>query len=576
MLQIITGKFYQSDERFHNECKALLFSNIGSIEGIKTSVFNLIPTSYSSGDGYSFVVEYDNQIQKPIQPTSLMLIKVGDKEIVSQIQTVASFASNGIFTTDKNVLSKICRDNGSTDTSDAPPSKYIEKTLSFRYLENNEVAFFTDFVDKLMLLEREKYSAVLQCLKTYNAAIKLLDDDVCLAYSMLVYCVESLSQKFDKYEPTWDDFDQNKKGKIESLIACISEPIGNQLKEILIADQHLKLSARFVNFVVENLDEDFYTVEASKVIAPLQKHELIIALKNTYYIRSGYVHELKRPTPQLLMANFSKNCDTFRYDNNTYLTYNGLLRVVRKVIISFAMKQKSVEKEKYNWYNELPNSFSMPLSPELWVYNANGASRENALHYYTGFLKCYLSGKSELPNMKNVLAKFQKIFDNVSEINKCAIFALTKLYNSVIRESDRSEGYENFLSKNSKVVNLCNIINISLSVLPIPMTEGDSLWDVELCEKQIENYMKQRYKPNKLRFDNSIIETIIFITLANRYKDEGNKEKYVYWMESAFYNLSGNYDLQKELRVSIKEYAEFDIEIIYKKIFEAKANENTV
>lgn len=177
--------------------------------------------------------------------------------------------------------------------------------------------------------------------------------------------------------------------------------------------------------------------------------------------------------------------------------------------------------------------------------------------------------------MRDVLIKFQKLFDNVSEINKCAIFALTKLYNSVIQESDRCEGYGNFIHKNSKFISICNIVNISLSVLPIPMTEGDSLWEVDLCEKQVENYMKHRYKSNKLRFNNSIIETIIFITLANRYKDEENKEKYAYWMEYALYNTSGNFDLQKDISSAIKEYAEFDVGIIYNNIFGTNATDSS-
>ena len=34
MLQIITGKFYDSDDRFHNDCKGILYSNI-SFSGIQ-------------------------------------------------------------------------------------------------------------------------------------------------------------------------------------------------------------------------------------------------------------------------------------------------------------------------------------------------------------------------------------------------------------------------------------------------------------------------------------------------------------------------------------------------------------
>ncbi|NMB96778.1 MAG: hypothetical protein GYA02_09240 [Clostridiaceae bacterium] len=569
MLQIISGKFYNSEDRYHTPCKAPVYSNVGITNHINTTVFKIIPASYSDGEGYSYIIEYDNQLQKPTVPSGFALIKVGDKEILNQIQVICSFATNSIFSIDKNTLLKICREKGPSSTSDGVPSQYIEKTLTFRHLNNEETSFLEKFVDKLILLERDKYNAVIAALKTYNAAIKLLDDDICLAYSMLVYCIESLSQRFDGYIPKWEDYNQEIKGKIDKLVSKIDKDIGEELIRILVSDSHLKLSSRFVKFVTSNLNEEFFTVECKDIISPLQKNEIEVALKNTYSIRSGYVHELKRPTSQLLMADFSKNCDTVRIWNNTYLTFNGLLRVVRKVISSFVMKQDELKIEKYNWYNELPNQIEVPLSPELWVSKEQNVHKDNAVAYFIGFLQCYLSGKESLPDMRGVIKKFEKIYDVSNALNKTAIVALTKLYNSVIREEDRSEGYKEFIDKHSSDTEECNIINIALSLLPVSTGENEEhiLWDVDLCEKEIQSYMKQRYKHNRIRFNNSIIEILMCIGLANRYKDEGNNDKFVFWMETALYNASGKYELQKQIKKAIDADEQFDISIIYSEIF---------
>jgi transcriptional regulator with PAS, ATPase and Fis domain len=90
---------------------------------------------------------------------------------------------------------------------------------------------------------------------------------------------------------------------------------------------------------------------------------------------------------------------------------------------------------------------------------------------------------------------------------------------------------------------------------------------VNLCEKEILSYLKHRYKNNRIRFNNTILEIMIFIALANRFKDEGNDEKFAYWMEFALYNASGKHELQKQIKEAIGANQEFDFSKIYNVIF---------
>ncbi|NLO48880.1 MAG: hypothetical protein GX111_11265 [Clostridiales bacterium] len=79
--------------------------------------------------------------------------------------------------------------------------------------------------------------------------------------------------------------------------------------------------------------------------------------------------------------------------------------------------------------------------------------------------------------------------------------------------------------------------------------------------------MKQRYKHNRIRFSNSIIEILMCIGLANRYKDEGINDKFVFWTDIALYNASGKYELQERIKKAIEADEQFDISIIYNEIF---------
>lgn len=49
------------------------------------------------------------------------------------------------------------------------------------------------FLEQLLALNREDYINILNCIVAYNASVRLLSEDISLAYSMLVYCLESLA-----------------------------------------------------------------------------------------------------------------------------------------------------------------------------------------------------------------------------------------------------------------------------------------------------------------------------------------------------------------------------------------------
>ncbi len=65
-----------------------------------------------------------------------------------------------------------------------------------------ELLAFEQFADHLIDLPRTNYLAVIQAVRTYVAAVHRMSDDLNLAYTLLVMCIESLAQKFDGHEAT--------------------------------------------------------------------------------------------------------------------------------------------------------------------------------------------------------------------------------------------------------------------------------------------------------------------------------------------------------------------------------------
>ena len=194
MLQIISGKFFDSEDRFHTDCKGILYSN-SSFRGKYDIGHIKIESTESTGNINSYIISYDNQLQK--SNSNFELIKVGDEEILRQFKNIFSFMIDAVFDEEKSVVERICKPKESGRNYPLP-SEFVDKTLSIpKNISEEEMLAFKIFFEHLMNLSRCDYNNILNCIVAYNASIRLLSEDVSLSYSMLVYCLESLSQSYD-------------------------------------------------------------------------------------------------------------------------------------------------------------------------------------------------------------------------------------------------------------------------------------------------------------------------------------------------------------------------------------------
>src|SRR5579872_6765317 len=109
MLQIISGKFFKTDDRHHHDGKGILFSNYSWIRPIKTSVATLESLDPYKSAVISHVVTYLNQIEKVAPPGKDVLIRTGDYEIVDQFQLLCTFGLKAFFHPDKTAVAVSCR-----------------------------------------------------------------------------------------------------------------------------------------------------------------------------------------------------------------------------------------------------------------------------------------------------------------------------------------------------------------------------------------------------------------------------------------------------------------------------------
>ena len=248
MLQIISGKFFEDGEIVHNECNGILYSNVAfhsmhpiEYENIKINTVDWHP-------GYPcYVISYDNCIEHT--PKTSILVKIGDNVVIEQLKYILSFSLNAIFDESESVIENLCRRGNAHDNY---ISSYVTETFDKeRNFTGEDWKYSIQFYKKMMHLARDEYKIVMRCLAAYHASFSVFSKDISLSYSILVYALETLSENFDEYTTSWSDYDQNTRKKLEALLDKVEDNVAEEIRNILVSNEHLKLSRRFAQFILK-------------------------------------------------------------------------------------------------------------------------------------------------------------------------------------------------------------------------------------------------------------------------------------------------------------------------------------
>jgi hypothetical protein len=82
--------------------------------------------------------------------------------------------------------------------------------------------------------------------------------------------------------------------------------------------------------------------------------------------------------------------DMTRIRHEPYLTYSGLVRLARAVLLNFIESAPKLETEKAHWRGQLPGIVSGEMSPEYWIWNTEGFETKFAKHRFSGVAAHFL------------------------------------------------------------------------------------------------------------------------------------------------------------------------------------------
>lgn len=517
MLQAATGKLFTNRENPRTTLlKGVVYTNLdlAVVDQLTTKVGTLISmdTSHTpTALGYEMT-----EHMEAAEPEPGVLVSRTMGAYIDDFADVASFSLRVICSPDVHITERLL--NQRRRPGQPHPSERLARFYDASVRADlAEIAAFNEFAEQLIGLQRVTYMAVIQSIRTYVAAVHRMSDDLNLAYTLLVMCIESLVQKFDGYEPQWSDIPEEKRRGVDKALEGVDHDPARAVKDAVLDVIHPRLSYRFGQFILAHLPADYFTVQADAQKHPIGRRDLEAALQNLYGVRSGYVHTLKPLTKEFL--HFASHRETCEDDDKLTFTFQGLFRLTRAVIIEYVRKAEKVDHEPYHYEWDNPHLLRMKLDPSLWIYNPDAFSPQTPRHYLEGFVLLLDQCLVDFPNRKlhhptRVIEKGFSIQSQMPEAMRVSFLGLAYLSDFFL---GTVQTYRVF---SQTEVDLLNRPGVD-SLIAQALMGSDTGWAPSEHKKQLDQYYKKRHTKTGIKVSQSV-EACMGLALAERYRLAGD------------------------------------------------------
>lgn len=527
MLQIITGKFFNTDNLHKTLHRGVYFTNYRSFNGepLDTKVGRLLPSTAWTGVR-CFTFEITEQLPKINDDGTLAgMVSVGGDQIENDFAAIASFSLNITCTPSHDLARRLLTAKHPSLGVSEVPQKYVRRMFDSEITSQaQDAVYFREFVDDLMALERCTYEGAMRAIRRFIVGCHRIPDDLGLAYAMLVMSMESLAQNFDGYKAVWNDYDAGKRKKVDAALAKADPGMAQSVREAILSVEHIAIRRRFCDFVIDHIEPTFFREEAVGATWPIGRPDLIVALKTAYQIRSHYVHTLEEPPKELQLG--SGQIDAVRVGDKPVLTLQGLTRVARHVISTFIRRGAKVQVEKFDFRSAYPNVVRVRLAPKYWIWQADNFSYKNEANYLTGFLEqisSIIRGDKDklLTNITEVMERIEKIAPSEKSIvRRLPMITLYYLFNSLAQKHSRRPGYDDFIKLYLMDFDAPSICSFVAHIL----TEQDVDWTFVQMEAMYVEYFRRRYECDFVQLP-VLFECALALSVAERARKEDIEER---------------------------------------------------
>lgn len=353
----------------------------------------------------------------------------------------------------------------------------------------------------------------------------------------------------------------------------ISDEDYDNLKEVLLKNDHQKATKRFIDFSMSYVSDDFFREDAINSKTPLKKSDLKHVLKNCYRIRSSYVHNLEKIKKVNYIVSMMGNKETLGNESDLFLTFTGLTRLVHHILKNFIFSCEETGFEEIDFVEEIPHLANFPLDPQYWITDERGGRPEDIFIYYHYFLTLLIQSynKEDFLEFKGLMHKIEEnLKKGIKKNFKDATLVFYYLCNKLYDENGISEKFNQTCEKydiNSVLDNL----SIETLICKLILTE-DIYWDLEEIIDCYNNYVKNKFRKNALNL-NDFHENCIVIVICNAFYHDENYKEFSKWANKLILELPSKVKCQEYVQNCINENKDIEFEEFNELYFNSNENE---
>lgn len=565
MLQIASGKFFETSETYRHEGQGILFGSYDFAPFDLVTPLGTLRRSDNHGPTPSYVFNYVNQMEKR---ENQVLIRGGDEEVLSDLAAVLTFALPGYFDVEVSEVRLVTRTGTTRDES--LPRNFLPRKFAGRLENTRPFVESTDgFLRDLISLKRENYVPVIRAIRTYKKSIRALAEDFDLSYSMLIYCFETLAQGGEAAEPRWEDLDDESRRRLDEALRPAPESVQAGARAAILQDRQLKLTQRFVDFIVNRLDDDFYASEARHLRRPIRRAEAPRAFRTAYGLRSKYTHTLELPMKHIRVPTLAEG-EVFTWENQPYPTYACLARAFESVVRRLVRVAPKTEREAYNWSSEFPGIITMQLGAQHVVGELGRLERRFVRYHYHRFLEYMVENVHSSDGVHNLQAVMDRAIElmQTPDEDVVALLNIYWLYNGALQPELRHPRYGDVMTEYSAWLEKPDFPTLCTNAFFL----SDPKFSAVECEKLLQTYVNGRFQRGTSRLPDPF-EPYLALFVANELLTSGDSKGFARWCDWAWGETPSRFELQKSVREARDSVRPLDLGQWRKELFRSPTGE---
>ncbi|MGA8612133.1 MAG: hypothetical protein WB760_10525 [Xanthobacteraceae bacterium] len=341
-------------------------------------------------------------------------------------------------------------------------------------------------------------------------------DDLELAYTLLVASVESLAQKFDDHKGVWTDVEEQKRSALDKALEGSDLDFAQRVREALIRTENLAMARRFRAFALDHIPKGYYSeVEGRR--GAFGRLDLRDALREAYRLRSRYVHNLLQ-LPSILSVDFSFS-ESVSADHRIFLTFQGLARLAREVILEFVRRRPKVDSEVYDFSLERHGVIRAELAPRHWIGRVESLRPDSGRKHLEAFLEQlagHVQAGDRITDLTAVMLEIEQLLPKLDAQKRRPFISLYYLYNKIVPKDKISANFAEVIQQYKN-----ELFAPSPEALVTHHVLGSAAgWSLEESRTQYDYYFDHRNSSKGFRVP-AIIEATMTLDLAERYRVSG-------------------------------------------------------